>query len=271
MRYVELSEEERVTLEELFKHHSNARQRQRAQGLLLSVRGFSIDEIARIYEVDRDTVSSWFTRWDRLGLVGLQDAPRSDTPPKLSGAEQQRVLYHPLKTLSYQTEKRYTEGMMQLINKNTPRVLSGEIKKTKDEKYKTRLKAILLVKNGKTRKETAGALAVSLKSVTGWVKTYNKDGLRGLKSKKTGRPKGKVEWDAAILERLAKEIDKSNQYWSIPLMQRWIREEEKKDIPESTLWYRITQIGYSNKSSRPYPYRGDKEKQEAFKKGALRE
>jgi transposase len=92
MRYVELSEEERVTLEELFKHHSNARQRQRAQGLLLSARGFSIDEIARIYEVDRDTVSSWFTRWDRLGLVGLQDAPRSGTPPKLSGAEQQRVL-----------------------------------------------------------------------------------------------------------------------------------------------------------------------------------
>ena len=46
--------------------------------------------------------------------------------------------------------------------------------------------------------------------------------------------------------------------------------KEKKDIPERTLWYRITQIGYSNKSSRRYPYKGDKEKQEAFKKGALR-
>jgi hypothetical protein len=52
-------------------------------------------------------------------------------------------------------------------------------------------------------------------------------------------------------------------------MQKWIYEEEKKDIPESTLCYRITQIGYSNKSSRPYPYKGDKEKQETFKKGAL--
>ena len=160
--------------------------------------------------------------------------------------------------------------MIQLIHKNTLGVLKKEIKKTKDEKYKTRLKAILSVKSGRTRKETAEALVVSLKSVTGWVKAYNKDGLRGLKSKKTGRPKGKVEWDAAIFEKLAKAIDKSKQYWSIPLMQQWLREEEKKDIPESTLWYRIRQLGYSNKSSRPYPYQGDKEKQEEFKKGALR-
>jgi transposase len=159
--------------------------------------------------------------------------------------------------------------MIQLIYKHTPRVLSWEIKRTKDEKYKTRLKAILLIKNGKTRKETADALVVSLKSVTEWVKTYNKEGLRGLKSKKTGRPKGKVEWDAEIFKKLAREIDKGRQYWSIPLMQKWIYEEEKKDIPESTLWYRITQIGYSNKSSRPFPYKGDREKQEEFKKGAL--
>jgi hypothetical protein len=36
-------------------------------------------------------------------------------------------------------------------------VFSEEIRKTKDEKYKTRLKAILLIKNGRTRKETAGS------------------------------------------------------------------------------------------------------------------
>lgn len=92
MRYIELSEVEKVTLEELFKHHRNSRQRQRAHGLLLSARGFSSDEIAEIYEVDRDTVSSWFTRWEQLGLVGLQDAPRSGKPPKLTETEQHRVL-----------------------------------------------------------------------------------------------------------------------------------------------------------------------------------
>lgn len=159
--------------------------------------------------------------------------------------------------------------MIKLINKNTPKVLREEIKKTKDEKYRTRLKAIVLVKNGKTRNETATTLIVSLKSVTGWIKTYNESGYTGLRSKKTGRPKGKVAWDSTIFKKLAKEIDKSTQYWSIPLMREWIRKEENKDIPESTLWYRITQIGYSNKSSRPYPYKGDKKKQEEFKKGAL--
>jgi transposase len=92
MRSIELSQDERITLEELVNHHRNARQRQRAHSLLLSARGFSINEIARIYEVDRDTVSSWLSRWERLGLVGLQDAPRSGTPPKLSEAEQHRVV-----------------------------------------------------------------------------------------------------------------------------------------------------------------------------------
>ena len=147
--------------------------------------------------------------------------------------------------------------------------LQDEIKKTKDEKYKTRLRGIILAKKGKHRGEISGTLVVSVRAITAWVRSYNKEGLRGLKSKKTGRPKGKVEWDAKIFEKLSREIDKSEQYWSIPLMQKWIWEEEKKDIPESTLWYRITQIGYSNKSSRPYPYKGDREKQEMFKKGAL--
>ncbi|NET97435.1 helix-turn-helix domain-containing protein, partial [Okeania sp. SIO1H2] len=40
---------------------------------LLSADGFTIDEIARIYQTDRDTVSSTFTRWENAGLAGLFD------------------------------------------------------------------------------------------------------------------------------------------------------------------------------------------------------
>ena len=80
--------------------------------------------------------------------------------------------------------------MIRLINKNTVGILKKEVKKTKDEKYKTRLKAIVLIKNGKTRKETAGALVVSLKSVTGWVKAYKRTDSTASSQK---RPAGQKE------------------------------------------------------------------------------
>jgi transposase len=91
MRYIALSEEERITLGELFKNHWNARQRRRAHALLLSERRFKINDIANIHLVDRETVCSWFDHWERLGIVGLQDCPRPGRPQKLRAEEQVRV------------------------------------------------------------------------------------------------------------------------------------------------------------------------------------
>ena len=76
------------------------------------------------------------------------------------------------------------------------------------------------------------------------------------------------KWDQSIFDDLVKEIDKGGRYWSIPLMQKWLKEHKKQDIPESTVWYHLNRLNYSHKSARPHPYRGDKERQEAFKKGA---
>jgi transposase len=91
LRYIALSEVEERTLEEVMKNQGHARQRMRAHGLLLSHRGFKIDEIAQAYTVDRETVVRWFNRWERLGLVGLQDSRRSGRPEKLTSEEQRRV------------------------------------------------------------------------------------------------------------------------------------------------------------------------------------
>lgn len=157
-------------------------------------------------------------------------------------------------------------------NKDTVEELKAEVKKTKDEKYKTRLKAIIKVKEekNKTRKDISNELVMSHHTLAKWIKKYNKSGIGALKTKKTGRPKGKAKWDDKIFKKLTKEIDKANQYWSVRIMADWLKKNEKIKIPESTIWYRIIQLGYSNKSSRPYPYKGDKEKQEEFKKRASR-
>jgi transposase len=141
------------------------------------------------------------------------------------------------------------------------------IRTTSDEKYKTKLRAILLLHQGQSQTKVAETLVMSRRSIHSWIAAYNQFGLNALKTKTPGRTKGQTFWDAAPFERLVKEIDKHDRYWSIPLMVKWLQDNEKLTIPESTVWYRVTQIGYSHKSSRPHPYQGDPEKQNTFKKG----
>jgi len=140
--------------------------------------------------------------------------------------------------------------------------------KTGDAAERTRLKAVCKAREGKKRKDIAEELMVSERSVGAWIKTYNAEGLAGLKTKATGRKPGAQKWAPSIFDALAAEIDKGG-YWSIPRMQEWISEHQHKDIPEQTVWYRMDQLDYSYKSSRPHPVQGNKERQEAFKKGAL--
>ena len=64
------------------------RVRMRAHSILLSAKGTSIDEIAKIYQVHRNSVSSWIDKWEASGGNGLYDQPRSGSPPKLNEKEQ---------------------------------------------------------------------------------------------------------------------------------------------------------------------------------------
>ena len=56
----------------------------RAHGILLSYKGYSIDEIANILEVHRNSVSSWIHAWERVGISELFDKPRSGAPSQLN-------------------------------------------------------------------------------------------------------------------------------------------------------------------------------------------
>ena len=69
--------------------HGSRRVRMRAHSILLSGNGSSMDAIAQIYQVHRDTVSSWINRWTTNGVAGLDDRPRRGGPRKLSEPEQQ--------------------------------------------------------------------------------------------------------------------------------------------------------------------------------------
>jgi len=84
-----LDPDQQHQLEHLAEHDPTRRVRMRAHSLLLSSRGTSIDEIAHIYQVHRNTVSSWIDHWEQWGVNGLPDKSRSGGPPKLTAPEKE--------------------------------------------------------------------------------------------------------------------------------------------------------------------------------------
>jgi len=71
------------------KHDPSPRARTRAHSILLSSRHVTIKEIVKIYQVDRDTVSSWIKKWEQTGVKSLYDKPRCGRPAKLTQEEKE--------------------------------------------------------------------------------------------------------------------------------------------------------------------------------------
>src|SRR5918911_226843 len=75
-----LSQEQRSALNHLTRNHPSYRTRTRAHAILLSARRYSINQIADIFSVDRETVTAWLERWEGSGTDGLDDEPKSGRP-----------------------------------------------------------------------------------------------------------------------------------------------------------------------------------------------
>ena len=76
-----LSEEQRQTLERV-RRRAVGRVSQRAHMVLLSARGYTVEQIAEIFGVGQDVVRGWLHRYEREGPLGLDDRPRPGRPPK---------------------------------------------------------------------------------------------------------------------------------------------------------------------------------------------
>ena len=87
----ELSAEQREELGQLMKI-APEHIRKRAHAVILSSRKFSLDQIAHIYEVDRDTVSLWLDDWNQDGTSGLLDESGRGRKPLLNDKEQKQAI-----------------------------------------------------------------------------------------------------------------------------------------------------------------------------------
>ena len=88
LRFVnKLSEEAKRQLWEIYHGHPCFAFRRHAHAILLSDRGFTINQLQDIFGVDRDTVSAWITRFEQSGVDGLKPLPRPGRPPIYSADE----------------------------------------------------------------------------------------------------------------------------------------------------------------------------------------
>jgi transposase len=154
-----------------------------------------------------------------------------------------------------------------IIQHHTQEELEKEIKRTKDGRYRLRIQTILLAMRKMSAHAIQKQLMISNLSIFRWAKWYNNKGLEGIKEvSKGGRAEGNPKWDNAIFEALFAKLDLMEEFWSVPKMAAWIQEIHGKAIPEQTIHNRLKIGGYTFKSSRPNPYKGDPELQAAFKK-----
>ncbi len=86
IRIKELTEEEKITLENMKKSHPGHMPRMRAHAILLSHAGFEVQELSDIFGVCRQTTATWLKSWTKEGICGLLDKPRSGRPRKFIAA-----------------------------------------------------------------------------------------------------------------------------------------------------------------------------------------
>lgn len=70
-KYMKLTPEEVITLQEGRKNHKSYQFRDRCHCLVLSNEGKEVKQIAQILQVSTISIYNWFHRWQEKGLVGL--------------------------------------------------------------------------------------------------------------------------------------------------------------------------------------------------------
>ena len=81
----------RLALQQEILRSEESRYDHRLHGVLLCCSGFSCYEVAEVLGQSPRTVEYWVKRFERSGLAGLQEKPRSGRPGTLDGAARDRL------------------------------------------------------------------------------------------------------------------------------------------------------------------------------------
>ncbi len=155
---------------------------------------------------------------------------------------------------------------IQVKDHDSEETILKEIRNSNDGRYQHRLRTILLAKRKVLSRDIRKELLISSATYCKWLKLYNEYGKERLKQHNSGRKGGNPKYDKKIFEEVFEKLDAMDEYWSVPKMQKLVYELHEINVPYETMRMRVKRAGYSYKSNRPSPYKGDKELQEVFKK-----
>ncbi len=86
-KFIQLSEAEKITLQEGMKNGKSHLFRERCHSLLLSADGYGVKDLAEVFRVSQIMIYNWLRRWEKGGLVGLRDLPGRGRKPILQSAD----------------------------------------------------------------------------------------------------------------------------------------------------------------------------------------
>jgi len=89
-----------------------------------------------------------------------------------------------------------------LSERDTIVELKAAIRHSNDEAQKTRIRAIISIKEGLTRTKTAQIFNITRTTLRYWVTAYNGKGVAALLMSSGGRPKGNHRWNANIFDEI---------------------------------------------------------------------
>ncbi|MCB0689470.1 MAG: helix-turn-helix domain-containing protein [Saprospiraceae bacterium] len=89
---IEVSPEEIKELKSWVRSHTESRYSTRAQIILMSLDGKSLDEISKSLNITKAIVNKWRNRFRQNGLDGMDDLPRSGKPPVISAQTKASVI-----------------------------------------------------------------------------------------------------------------------------------------------------------------------------------
>ena len=87
-----LDHQTKIQLRQMMKNHPVSQVRHRAHAILLSAKGYPINQLADIFDVDRETITNWLNRFDQDRINGLENKPRSGRPPSINRTDVAKVL-----------------------------------------------------------------------------------------------------------------------------------------------------------------------------------
>lgn len=77
MRFIKLTLDQAVEPKERMLSSDAYQEISPCRAMMLNHKKYTINDLADIFDIDRDTITNWFDRYETHGISGLKGLPRS--------------------------------------------------------------------------------------------------------------------------------------------------------------------------------------------------